>query len=297
MKQGLFAALLLSVSLAACVNTDETNDAGVQRTAVDNAVLLDEVLATRSDKLKARYAQRHPKETLQFFGIEPGMVVGEVGPGDGVWYTQILAPYLGKDGAVYAINYDDSMWQHFGRFNDEQIADRIDRSRRFAGQVANIEGANGITAQGFPLNKVPAELYGTMDAILSIRELHNPAAYEAKGQFLSNAYAEFHKLLKPGGILGVVQHRAAEDADEKWANGSMGYLKQSAVIAGIESAGFKLVGSSEINANPKDKPETFEYVWRLPPTSIHLSDELKAKADAYLAIGESDRMTLKFIKL
>ena len=295
----------MAASLMAC--TSENQDTSVTGSEIiDNAESmqneavaqrLDTILESRSDELKARYPYRHPKETLMFFGIEPGMVLGEVGPGDGVWYTQILAPLLGSSGAIYAINYDDNMWQHFGRFNEEQIADRVDRSRRFPGQVAEILGADGIPAKGFPLNKVPAELYGTMDAILSIRELHNPSAHETNGQFLTNAIAEFEKLLKPGGILGVVQHRAAEDADPKWANGSMGYMKQSYVVSAVEAAGFKLVASSEINANPKDKPESFEYVWRLPPTSIHLTDELKAKKDEYLAIGESDRMTLKFIKL
>lgn len=306
MRRTLIAISAAALVLVGCENNTKppesmaetkTNSSSAAPDTQAISTQLDAILATRSDELKARYPYRHPKETLLFFGIKPGMVLGEVGPGDGVWYTQILAPLLGVDGAIYAINYDDNMWSHFGRFNDEQIADRIDRSRRFAGQVAQIKGADGITAKGFPLNKVPEELYGTMDAILSIRELHNPAAYEDEGQFLTNAIAEFNKLLKPGGILGVVQHRASEDADPKWANGSMGYQKQSDVINAIEAAGFKLEATSEINANPKDNPETFEYVWRLPPVSIHLTDELKAKKDEYLAIGESDRMTLKFVKV
>ena len=266
-----------------------------EETAIASAMSLDEVLDSRSDELKARYQYRHPKETLEFFGVEPGMVIGEAGPG-AAWYTQILAPLIGSSGAIYAINYADDMWQHFGIFDEQQIADRVAASAGFKDQVAAIDGAENVRADGFPLNSVPQELYGTLDMVLSIRFLHNTANFEEEGGYRTNALQEFNNLLKPGGILGVVQHRASADMSDEFADGSMGYLKQDALIATIESAGFKLVDTSEINANPNDQPSADEYVWRLPPTLFHQTDEMKAKKDEYLAIGESDRMTLKFVK-
>jgi predicted methyltransferase len=125
-----------------------------------------------------------------------------------------------------------------------------------------------------------------------IRALHNINRFEKTAGTRTAALQQVAALLKTGGVVGVVQHRAPADADDDWADGSNGYLKQAAVIAAFEQAGFELIDSSEINANAKDKPVVGDAVWRLPP-SLRTADENKA---AMQAVGESDRMTLKFIK-
>ena len=134
---------------------------------------------------------------------------------------------------------------------------------------------------------------GSLDAVLFIRALHNLSRYESEGQYMTQALANTHAMLKPGGIVGVVQHSAPESAEDSWAIGSAGYLKQSKVEEAFETAGFKLIKKSGVNSNPKDVPTGDDVVWRLPP-SLRGSDETK---DARMAIGESNRMTLLFKKL
>ncbi|MEL7044087.1 MAG: methyltransferase [Pseudomonadota bacterium] len=256
------------------------------------------VLDSRPAEVKARYQYRHPYDTLLFFGLRPGMRVGEIGPGTEGWYTQIIAPYIGDRGAIFGINYRDDMWAMFTRrtYSEREISERIARSAEFPELVASIDGADGIEAQGFPLDKVPEQLYGTLDLVVSMRELHNPAELEDSANMLSMFLEEIIRLLKPGGSFGVVQHRAPEDSDDLWANGRMGYMKQSQTIASITAAGFEFIASSEINANPKDQPQPGDYVWRLPPASIFINDEFVAREQEFLSIGESDRMTLLFVK-
>ena len=142
----------------------------------------------------------------------------------------------------------------------------------------------------FTIGQAPAELIGTVDRILFIRSLHHLNRFDRS--ILDKAAAEAFALLKPDGIVGVVQHRAPELNDEEWANGSQGYLKQTRVIEAFKGAGFGLAAASEINANPKDIPTESDRVWRLPP-SLRAEGEAR---EANLAIGESDRMTLKFVK-
>ncbi len=281
--------LLLSTALVvvACSNT-QTDSASVDKTVAE--AQLSAALNARSESLKARDGSRHPRQTIEFFGLEPGMRVVEVLPGGG-WYTQILAPYIGTQGAIYGLNYADDMWSMFGFFSDEVIAKRIASMTTFADKVAGYAGS-GMTASGFAFDRVPSELNGTIDAVVMVRALHNLNRFEDKAGTRSRALKQINALLKPGGIVGVVQHRAAADADDAWANGRNGYLKQAAVVEMFEQAGFELVASSEVNANPKDKPGINDIVWRLPP-SLMTKPENKA---AMSAIGESDRMTLKFRK-
>lgn len=249
------------------------------------------VLDSQSDDAKARYKYRHPKETLDFFGLKPGMKIAEILPGGG-WYTKILAPYVGKKGAIVGINYADKMWPMFGLYDDEAVAKNIASSKEFSGLVAGFAGAEGVSAQGHAFGRVPAELNGTLDMVVIIRGLHNLNRFEKKAGTMSAALKEINAVLKPGGIAAVVQHRAPEDAQDSWADGSKGYLKQTAVITFFEKAGFILEGTSDINANPKDKPTAADYVWRLPPTLATAPDNKAAMT----AIGESNRMTLKFRK-
>jgi len=259
--------------------------------AEDSDAALAAALDARNDDLKARDRARNPEETLKLFGVEPGMTVLEVLPGGG-WYTKILAPLVGSEGAIYGVNYADDMWAMFGLFSDDFIAGRVASTAAFAGNVAGYPGAADVPARAFTFGAVPDELKGTVDVVVMVRALHNLNRFEARAAMRSQAIDDLYTLVKTGGVVGVVQHRAPADADDSWADGSSGYLKEAAVIAMFQQAGFELAGSSEVNANPNDKPETGDIVWRLPP-SLRTSPDQK---EAMSAIGESDRMTLKFVK-
>lgn len=260
---------------------------------------LAEVLDAQPEDIKARYAYRHPHQTLDFFGIEPGMTVVEALPGGG-WYTRILLPYLGSDGHLIGANYALDMWPHFP-FGTDEFMERIrqwpEAFPEQAGQWCENDCAEVST---FWLGSMPDELAGTADAVLFVRALHNLARLQAEGidNYLDAALADAYNVLRPGGVFGVVQHQARADMPDDWADGSNGYLKQSFVIEQAEAAGFELVDESAINNNPDDLPATDEYVWRLPPSQrlpedVENPDALRAR---YEAIGESHRMTLKFRK-
>lgn len=255
---------------------------------------LTRVLESRSEEDRARDGARHPAQTLDFFQVVPGMKVAEGLPGGG-WYTRILANYLGSDGAIYGVNYVDSMWPMFSFATDKWTAGRIAGTAEFPGKVGGFTD-NGIHAEGFTFNTVPPGIAGKVDRVLLIRALHNLNRFEAQAGTRSQALSAVHSMLADGGLVGVVQHRAPESASDEWADGSRGYLKQSAVIATFEKAGFQLMAKSEINANPKDRPGAKDLVWRLPP-SLRTSKDNPEKRAAMLAIGESDRMTLLFRKL
>ena len=259
-----------------------------------NMAKLNEVLEARSAEHKARQSSRHPSETLAFFGIKPGMTIVEVLPGGG-WYSQVIAPYLGDEGTIYGVNYADDMWPLFGFFSEERIKERIASMAKFPTMVEGFAG-KGIAAKGFTFGQVPAEAKGKADAVLLIRAFHNLNRFASQGK-RDQALGDIYNLLKPGGIVGVVQHRAPEAADDKWADGSAGYLKKSAVIEIFEAAGFKLLASSEINANPLDKPTQDDFVWRLPPGLNGAKKKSAEEVAALKAIGESDRMTLRFKKV
>lgn len=251
------------------------------------------IIEARPAEDRARDADRHPAATLEFFRVEPGMTVAEGLPGRG-WYTRILAPYLGGDGALYGVNYPDRMWSLFSWATPEITAQRIAATGRFPDMVAGFTD-NGIQAMGFTFESVPAAVQGSVDRVLLIRALHNLNRFEAQAQTRTKALAAVRAMLADDGLVGVVQHRAPESASDEWADGSRGYLKQSDVIAMFAEAGFELVATSEINANPKDQPQADDIVWRLPP-SLRGSEDDPEQAAAMRAIGESDRMTLLFRK-
>jgi predicted methyltransferase len=258
----------------------------------DNQSLID-VVQERSEQDRSRDKYRNPAQTLSFFQIEPGMKVAEALPG-GCWYSKILANYLGKDGALHGINYNDDMWAMFGFFSAEQIAENSANTAKFPSLVEGFT-SNGISTSGFTFAKAPEGAKGTLDRVLFVRALHNLNRFEEEAATRSQALKVAYDLLKPNGLVGVVQHRAPEDVDDKWADGSRGYLKQSALIKAFQSAGFELVLTSEVNANPKDKPQAQDIVWRLPPSFNGAGDNTDKRA-AMRAIGESDRMTLLFKK-
>lgn len=270
---------------------DQSSDA--QQAA--SAKGLDEILAAQPENVQARYAARHPKDTLEFLGVEPGMRVVEVLPGGG-WYTKILLPYLGEEGTVVGADYSPAMWALFGGFaTPEFLEARKTWADTWTAQASDWRGEGDADIKAFAYGAMPADMAGTADMVLMVRAFHHFNRFEDEGQYLTTALAETFQVLKPGGVVGIVQHRAPEANDEAWANGDNGYVKESHVIATMQAAGFELVDQSEINANPADQPTNEDVVWRLPPTLATSADDEALKAKM-IAIGESDRMTLKFRK-
>jgi predicted methyltransferase len=256
---------------------------------------LEAVLAEQPEEVKARYPYRHPQETLMFFGIEPGMTVVEALPGGG-WYSQVLIPYLGEDGRLIGANYARDMWPKF-EFADQEFLDSVQTwTADWPEEARQWQGEDGAQVDAFMFGEMPEELAGQADAVLFIRALHNLARFEGEGGFLTQALEDAHLALKPGGILGVVQHEARPDMPDEWASGENGYLKKEFVIERAEAAGFEFVDEIDVNQNPKDQPTQEDVVWRLPPSYGTSQDdpELKAQMDE---IGESNRMTLKFRKM
>ena len=253
---------------------------------------LDAVLAAQPEADKARYAARHPKETLEFFGVQPGMTVVDTLPGD-VWYSGILLDYLGPQGKVIAADYSPEMWTQFGEYSPKP-EEKAKWTTDFAAKLEAKRGEDDAAVSAVHYGSIPDDLAGTADVVLVVRAIHHFMRLEDKG-YLTQALEDMKKVLKPGGIVGVVAHRAPEQSADAWAKGDSGYVKQSEVVAAFEKAGFELVEASEINANPKDQPTEKDFVWRLPPTlaTSQNDPELKAQMEA---IGETDRMTLKFRK-
>ena len=243
---------------------------------------------------RARFAYRHPAQTLEFFGVKPGMTVVEVLPGGG-WYTRILLPYLGPDGQLIGADYPSDIYAHLGFFSDEWLENRKTWIETWPPEAETWGGENGASVNAFTIGAMPDSLRGSVDTVLLIRALHNLARFEKRGNYLNTALKDAYDILKPGGVVGVVQHHARNDRPDEWANGSNGYLKKSFVIARMEAAGFEFVGESDINANPKDQPGDSDFVWRLPPTLV-TSRQNPQLREQLQAVGESNRMTMKFIK-
>jgi predicted methyltransferase len=269
------------------------NKSAARPSLSDNARLA-AVLAAQPPERQARYPYRHPLETLEFFGITPGMTVVEVLPGGG-WYSAILAPYLGREGRLIGVDYPMAIWPNFSFASQEFIQDRLGWVESWPREAEAWRREDGAEVKATRFGEFPELLAGTADAVLFIRALHNLNRFEPVGGFLTQALEDTMTVLRPGGIVGVVQHAAPEARSDEWADGSSGYLKKSAVIAFFEDAGFELVAESDINANPRDVPGEEDIVWRLPPSLSTSKDapELRAK---YEAIGESNRMTLLFRK-
>ncbi|RDS83201.1 class I SAM-dependent methyltransferase [Dyella psychrodurans] len=276
---GLTAVLLLAgTAHAQQAGQDQpTGDLVPPTSASDfTANQLDAVLAGswRSATNKARDVYRHPKATLQFFGLQPDQTVIEITPGAG-WYAEVLAPLLRDNGHYIAAVADN---------NAESKQDAAALRTKFAGDSAEYGKASIVT---FNPQSPMFGRAGSADMVLTFRNVHNWAmAGTAQAMFKA-----FFAVLKPGGVLGVVDHRAALGATLDSVKGS-GYLPTDYIIKLATDAGFKLDAQSDINANPKDTKDYPKGVWTLPPT-LALGDQDRAK---YLAIGESDRMTLRFVK-
>ncbi len=236
--------------------------------------------STRTPANVARDGFRHPAQTLAFFGLKPQQTVVEITPGGG-WYAEILAPYLRGSGQYVAAVVDPEKLPAGGG-RDYQQGARDGLAKKFAGSQAMFDRATVVPYDpAAPVLGKP----GSADLVLTFRNVHN---WRSNGQ-AEGMFRAFHAVLKPGGVLGVVEHRAKSDvpADDK-----SGYVGQAQMIAMAEAAGFTLDASSEINANPRDTKDHPNGVWTLPPSNKHDA----ADAQKYKAIGESDRMTLRFIR-
>ena len=234
-------------------------------------------------------------KTLRFFGIEPGMTVVEALPGGG-WYTKILLPLLGPDGTLIGVDYAPDMFRLFGFMSEEQLEAKKTWPEDWVKTAEGWGGDEVASAEAFAFgNRDPSQFTARADAVLMIRALHNLARFEPEGGYLTTALADAYAVLKPGGVLGVVQHEARPEMPDDWASGANGYLKRSFVIDAAEAAGFQFVGASNVNRNDADQPGTDDVVWRLPPTLATSRDDEALRAEM-VAVGESNRMTLKFVK-
>lgn len=281
-KSKLATALLaagLSTVAFTILAAPSTPSATTATVTADNGAL-DKILvgAHRSEANRARDVYRHPKETLAFFGIKPESKVVEIFPGGG-WYTEVLAPYV-RDRGLYVAAFPASSTKGLQNFKD-----------KLASQPAMYDKA-AIMPLGMPaaLDIRPA---GGADVVVTFRNVHNwiKIGVKPEDSIVDAFFRSFFAALKPGGVLGVVEHRAKPGTALEESVKS-GYMTEAYVIERATAAGFKLDAKSEINANPQDTKDYKDGVWTLPPVLA------KGEADRakYLAIGESDRMTLRFVK-
>ena len=270
----LLAVCAPALALAGCGPTASAERAAAASVYADTSIAAAVDAPSRTPANVARDQYRHPRETLSFFGVQPDDTVVEIWPGGG-WYAEILAPLLAENGTYYA--------------------------------AANGNGLNGIKAliakdaalygkarlASFPMGRPganePAVPAGTADVVLTFRNVHNWMMGETP--FADEAFRQMFAMLKPGGTLGVVEHRLPESADAARERTS-GYVKTSTVRRLAEQAGFRFVAASEVNANPRDTADHANGVWALPPV-VRGGDVDRAR---FVGIGESDRMTLKFVK-
>ena len=274
----------------------------VHAQGVDSSRALDAALAGehRSAANKARDRYRHPKETLEFFGLRPEMTVVEIWPGGG-WYTEILAPVLRERGKLYAALYGSAPPFPYQAREMESFSAKLLSAPAIYDRVT-------ITALGFPTardggsaanagsnlrpNETDIAPPGSADLVVTFRNVHN---WFQEGYGPPNAaelaLKAIFTALKPNGVLGVVDHRWPDPATED-PRSRNGYVSEERVIALAEAAGFELAGRSDVNRNPLDTHDHPEGVWTLPP-DLALGERDR---DKYLAIGESDRLTLKFVK-
>ncbi|MEH1984490.1 class I SAM-dependent methyltransferase [Nostoc sp.] len=274
-RKGLLKALTLAILVLASVMPPTVLANDSEKATFNSTTTLQTILSSshRSIANRDRDKYRHPAQTLEFFGLRPNMTVVELWPGGG-WYTEILAPFLASKGLLIVTNLTPSTSKPALAFQEKLAA-----NPEVFGKVK--------VAQINPPNELTLAPDNSVDIVVTFRNIHN----WVKAGYDEQVYAAAYKALKPGGILGVEEHRALEGTSLEESI-KTGYMSEAGVIAAVEKAGFKLVGKSEINANPKDTKDYPGGVWTLPPT---LSQGQKDR-QRFLTIGESDRMTLKFIK-
>jgi predicted methyltransferase len=273
----MFANLRPAAALMACAVLSTACASYSTRQSTADALSTIVAGEQRSDANRARDAYRHPNKTLLFFGIRPEMSVLEVSPEPG-WYTEILAPLLREKGKYYAAV----------RAADPASPESTKRLEQFKHKLAERPNLyDRVVLVTMPTDGSAVVPAGSLDMVVTFRNLHNWMSANDAAQI----FATLYQALKPGGILGIVEHRGnpAVPQDPK---AKSGYVNEAVAIRLIEAQGFRLVAKSEVNANPRDTKDYPEGVWTLPPTY-----ELGAKDhDKYAAIGESDRFTMRFVK-
>lgn len=266
-------AAIVAVALPAYAALDHHGGEPASRAAIEAAV----AAPTRTEANRARDVWRHPTETLAFFGARADQTIVELWPGGG-WYTEILAPLTRAGGGT--------------------LVAAAPFERGLAG-IRRLREANATTYGDVLLVEFPAVANsgnprvsdGTADLVLTFRNVHN---WRFGGvDNTANAFRQVFAMLKPGGRLGIVEHRLPEEMDSALEETS-GYMKRSSVVDFAEAAGFVLVAESDINVNPRDTHDHPRGVWTLPPVSRGAAED--PNRDRYTAIGESDRMTLLFVK-
>jgi predicted methyltransferase len=283
----LRCCLILALStplIGGCTSMQKNAASDAEQTAVADTALSQAIAGDwRDPKNAARDAFRHPFETLTFFGIESNQTVLEITPGAAGWYTEILAPYL-RDKGKYIAAQVDPMAAAEGSSRDRQQKTMSDLKARLAKYPAQFDRAQ---IAGFDPKQPQFAAPDSVDTVLTFRNVHNWV-----GGGVADAYfAGFYAALKPGGVLGVVEHRAKPGTDLEVMKKS-GYMTEQLVIDLASKAGFVLDARSEVNTNPKDTADHPNGVWTLPPVNRHDPED----AAMYQAIGESDRMTLRFVK-
>ena len=252
----------------------------VQASSADDALKTAIAGANRTPANVTRDAARHPYETLQFFGIKPNMTVVELSPGGG-WYTEILAPYLRNHGKLIVGISDPESKNENARKGYARFKQRMETNPQAYDKVVF-----GIFE---PVNKIDYAAKNSVDLVLTFRNVHNWVQFG--DATMQNVFKTAFDSLKSGGVFGIVEHRLPASVPQS-EKAETGYVHEAYVIKLAENAGFKLAAKSEINANPKDTANHENGVWALPPVLANKEkDQVK-----YLAIGESDRMTLKFVK-
>jgi predicted methyltransferase len=280
----LLALALCAPLLTSCA-TSGGDAAAEAAKAPSSEEALDAAIAGswRDPKNTVRDVYRHPRETLLFFGVDANESVVEITPGSGGWYAEILAPYLRENGR-YAAAMVDPMAAAEGRSRDYQKKSLDDLNARLAKYPAQFDR---VAIAAFDPKQPRFAEPGSVDTVLTFRNVHNWVG----GGTAELYFKAFYDALKPGGTLGVVDHRAKPGTDPEKMKKS-GYLTEELVIKLATDAGFKLDAKSEVNANPKDTADHKNGVWTLPPTNRHDPED----AAMYRDIGESDRMTLRFVK-
>ncbi|MEQ1495934.1 MAG: methyltransferase [Novosphingobium sp.] len=281
MRRILLPILALAVAAPALIAVPA---ASKQASSKINAELAAAVANPLRDKDRARDVYRRPAETLAFFQIAPDMKVGEYAPG-GEWYSRLLGLYLGPKGKLVGLYFNPAS----GPFNETQQKGIRDGAAKYPADIAGWSGLPADRFAAYTLDAVPAAEKGTFDRILVMRMMHNLLRWNIADREIK----AMRDLLKPGGMIGIEQHRARPNAPYSYTDGNKGYLREKDVIAFMELNGFEYVGSSKANANPKDPANWPNGVWTLPPALRDAKDEDKPRLNA---IGESDRMTLLFRK-
>ena len=249
-----------------------------------SAVELDDIIASKHrEESSARDIYRNPQATLEFFRLKENMTVVEIWPGGKGWYSEILAPYLKDKGQFYAAHFNEDSSSGFFRSARKSFAEKLEASPELYSKV-KLSSFN-------PPNYTDIAPENSADLVLTFRNIHNWYMRGGGDERVLSAFKAFYKTLKPGGLLGIVEHRLADSRDISEQEAS-GYMRQDYVMNIAKQAGFSFVEESDINTNLKDTSDHPKGVWTLPP-SLRLGEENKAH---YLAIGESDRMTLLFQK-